>query len=289
MKGRRLSLLTVVVCALIMFSCKPQVPSKYIQPDDMEDILYDYHLSHAIAEKEPDRKTGNFNQSLYYHAVLQKHGVTEAEFDSSLVYYYTNMDRLVGIYNRLSKRLENEAMSLGASVGDINKYAQYSADGDTANVWTETTSTLLMPEPPYNKFTFDIEADSTYKAGDTFLFQFDTDFLVQDSRKEANVYLVLTYEGDSIFNKRDSIGYKKDSVYAQYSNVRRDGSSQLRVVSDPKKPVKRIKGFIYFGYGNDKKDLRLMFVNRIQLIRLHKVEGQETERSLPKIKKLDDR
>ena len=32
-------LFQVVVCAL-MFSCKPQIPSKYLQPDEMEDILY---------------------------------------------------------------------------------------------------------------------------------------------------------------------------------------------------------------------------------------------------------
>ena len=27
----------------LVFSCKPQVPDEYIQPDEFEDILYDFH------------------------------------------------------------------------------------------------------------------------------------------------------------------------------------------------------------------------------------------------------
>ena len=31
----------------LVFSCKPQVPDEYIQPDEFEDILYDFHLAMA--------------------------------------------------------------------------------------------------------------------------------------------------------------------------------------------------------------------------------------------------
>lgn len=254
----RVYIIALWVCVMFIVSCTPQVPSKYIQPDDMEDILYDYHMSQAMANKDYDRVEQGFKQSMYYYAVLQKHDVTEAEFDSSLVYYYTHTERLANIYTRISRRMEDEAMRLGASVGDINKYSQYAADGDTANVWNEATSLLLTPNSPYNRYSFNIIPDSTYKAGDTFLFQFDTDFLVEDGGKEANTVLMFTYEGDS--------------VTSHHNIIRASGMSQLRVTCDSRKPITEIRGFIYFGQGSKREGLRLLFIDRIQLIRFHKID-----------------
>ena len=34
---------------LLLAACKPTVPSQVIQPDDMEEVLYDYYLSNGMA------------------------------------------------------------------------------------------------------------------------------------------------------------------------------------------------------------------------------------------------
>jgi len=39
---KHLTLLVLVL--LVVSACSPTVPAQYIQPDDMEDILYDYFL-----------------------------------------------------------------------------------------------------------------------------------------------------------------------------------------------------------------------------------------------------
>ena len=39
----------------LVFSCKPQVPDEYIQPDEFEDILYDFHLADGMANGNGDR------------------------------------------------------------------------------------------------------------------------------------------------------------------------------------------------------------------------------------------
>ena len=48
-----------------MGACKPGTPSEFIQPDDMEDILVDYHLARAMAEQDggPYEET-NYRQAL---------------------------------------------------------------------------------------------------------------------------------------------------------------------------------------------------------------------------------
>ena len=120
---------------MAMVSCTPKVPSRYIQPDDMEDLLHDLHIAQAMAN-EAAHKDGDlgYQQNLYFAAVLEKHGVTKADFDSSLVYYYTRADRFSDIYKHVVERLSNEAMALGASEGEINRYANLNANGDTTNI-----------------------------------------------------------------------------------------------------------------------------------------------------------
>ncbi len=258
-----LSIMVVMMVVASLSSCTPSVPSRYIQPDEMEEILYDYHIAQSMAQNESDYNIAEYNKTLYYRSVLKKHDVTEAEFDSSMVYYYTYTDRLNGIYSNIAKRLEEEAMGLGASVGDINKYSQYKADGDTANVWNETTAMVLTPKPPYNKYTFSIATDSTYRTGDTFLFQFNSDFLYQNGTKDATAYIAITYENDS--------------VISQYRSIRRAGLTQIRFICDDHKKVKDIRGFIYLSQstGKDDNNLRLMFITQVQFIRFHKVPTKD--------------
>ncbi len=243
--------------AAFITSCSPGVSSDYIQPDEMEDILYDYHLAQAMADQD-DYTNKAYNQTLYYHAVLNKYGVTEELFDSSLHYYYTHAEQFAEMYGHISKRLEDEALRLGTSVGASNKYSQYDQTGDTANIWTETMSMVLSPMSPYNKYTFVLETDSTYKVGDTFLFLFDAAFLSKGGMMDCNAYLLLKYANDSV---------------AAFNNkISRNGSLQLRAKSDEEKALSEIRGFIYLDQADTKEELRVALLNQIQLIRFHKVE-----------------
>ena len=104
---------------MVCIGCKPTVPSDVIQPDDMEDILYDYYLSREMAQKPSSEGSTPYLRSMYYYAVLKKHSVTEAEFDSSLVYYYGHADELAKIYRRVSGRMENYGESIGLNTNGM--------------------------------------------------------------------------------------------------------------------------------------------------------------------------
>ena len=121
------------LCFAILFlvACKPSVPSEYLQPDEMTDILYDYHLASSMAELSANDSA---NTQQYRAAVLKKYEVTQQQFEASLAYYMRHTEQLKAIYEQLNERFTNEASALGASgiSGDNN---QFSANGDTANVW----------------------------------------------------------------------------------------------------------------------------------------------------------
>ncbi|MBQ9357269.1 MAG: DUF4296 domain-containing protein [Prevotella sp.] len=245
-----------------MAACKPGTPKQYIQPDDMEDILVDYHLAKAMAlEGGMPQYDRNYSQSLLTAAVLAKHGVTQAEFDSSLVYYYTRSDRFDPIYKRVAERLEEIALSQGASEGDIGKYANFNATGDTANIWPDRTTALMLPAPPYNIWQFNIEADTTFRRGDRLMMQFMSDYMFQAGTKAGVVYLAVTYE---------------DTVVSRNLHFSVSGLSQLRVPELADRMPKSIKGFFYLGQGSEQvAAARLLFLSNVQLIRFHTQHDDE--------------
>lgn len=239
-----------------MVGCKPTVPSKYIQPNDMEDILYDYHLAQSMARIDKNGLERDYNKTLLFGAVLKKYDVTEADFDSSLVYYYSHVDRLFAIYKGVQERMDNEAKSIGASVGEIGKYSQYKTVGDTANIWNQNTKAMLIPYPPYNRLDFELSADTTYRKGDSFLLNFMSTFMYQTGTKDAVVCMAIQYSNDSI------------ASYSTHVSV--SGIAQLRIPSDPSYSIKKLRGFVYLDKGSDKSNtLKLMIVSDIQLIRFH--------------------
>ncbi len=247
--------LTYLLVLMLVVACKPSVPSEYIQPGDMEDILYDYHLALAMARQKGSSEV-DYYRSLYFQEVLKKYGVTEAEFDSSLVYYYSHVYRLKDIYSEVNQRLSDEATNLGVAVGDINRYSQYSTTGDTANIWNLQTDMILIPRPTMNRFDFTVKVDSTFKKGDSFMFQFMSEYIWQSGSKDAAVCIVCKYEGDSIIQTVNHV-----SVV---------GTAQVRVPSNRQKNLKEMYGFIYLSDGGDDSNTRkMMFISQIQLIRFH--------------------
>ena len=187
MINRKTYLQVLLVVGLMLSACKPTVPVEIIQPDDMEDLLYDYYVAQNITG---DSRDGNDYRTKYNYAlVFKKYGVTEAEFDSSLVYYYNHIEDLYKIYESVQARLSDEALELGASVGDVERYMKRSLSGDTMDIWTGHRHHLFFPQPPYNIFQFTQKADTACRPNDSYLLTFGSSFLVQSGSRSATALL----------------------------------------------------------------------------------------------------
>ena len=84
------------VCFFLM-GCKPKRPKGILSESKMEKIMVDYHLAQGMADATEggDMETRRYK---YIQAVFKKHHITEAEFDSSLVYYFENSEKFLEIY-----------------------------------------------------------------------------------------------------------------------------------------------------------------------------------------------
>lgn len=268
MKRQGVHLVIVGATVMVLLSaCKPQVPSKYLQPDEMEDLMYDYYISQGITNSKGG--TTEYDRRYNMQAMLKKHGLTNAEFDSMLVYYYNHMELMDEIYSNIQKRLGDEALELGASEGEVERFTIQSASGDTTDVWEGKRQLMLLPIPPYHIVQFTQKADTSFHKGDSFLLTFGSQFLVPSGSRNATAYLAVTYENDSVISTSSSI------------NVA--GGSMVRINPCSLK-AKRLDGYIYMPRRNqsdNESESSVMLLNHIQLMRFHHREQSEEKKDAP--------
>lgn len=259
MKKLMICLVAVMALLFCVSSCKPSLPSGVLSKGKMTDILYDYHLALAMAHMDDN---GDKGQSLAYReAVLRKHDVTSAEFDSSMVYYMRHTELLEDVYKDLTDRYNNEITAMGGSASAGGEFANLSATGDTANVWNLATSMVFMPVQPFNSTSFDIKVDSTFHKGDRLMLDFDAQFIYQDGMRNGVAMLAVQFGNDSIAQRTIMI------QSTQHYSVELSDADSLG--------IKSVKG--YFMLMNDdngtgvssQTTLKLMFLEHIKLIRMH--------------------
>lgn len=259
MKKLMICLVAVMALLFCVSSCKPSLPSGVLSKGKMTDILYDYHLALAMAHMDDN---GDKGQSLAYReAVLRKHDVTSAEFDSSMVYYMRHTELLEDVYKDLTDRYNNEITAMGGSAKEGGEFANLSATGDTANVWNLATSMVFMPVKPFNSSSFNIKVDSTFHKGDRLMLDFDAQFIYQDGMRNGVAMLAVQFGNDSIAQR--TIMIQSTQHYS------------VELSDDDSLGIKSVKG--YFMLMNDdngtgvssQTTLKLMFLEHIKLIRMH--------------------
>lgn len=145
-----------------------KVPPGVIPPDDMSELLADIHVGESFAEYNmskfhTDSARENLRQSVY-----RRHGVTEAEVDSSFAWYGHHIDVFNDVYARTVEILEDRQKSLGNLIAS---QASVSFTGDSVDIWTGSRHVEISPRSPAQGLRFDLTADSTLHPGDSYTWR----------------------------------------------------------------------------------------------------------------------
>lgn len=258
---KRTYLLVILATLLsVTFGCKPRRPEGVLSPQKLEDVLVDYHLAQGVADNmEADNH--EVERYLLVQSVFRKHGLTEAEFDSSLVYYCSRAEEMEKIYGKVMERMKTKAALYNLDSGnERNIYANLTADGDTANIWRGKDGVALFPNQLQNVLQFSIQADSTFRKGDSFIWHMRSQIVSQGYLNDAVAMLRLEYENDTVVctttNVGSSIAY--DLTY--------NPTQALDTV-----PLRNVSGFVYLTLRqeNDNK-FQMLLLQEISLVRMHK-------------------
>ncbi|MBR4644597.1 MAG: DUF4296 domain-containing protein [Bacteroidaceae bacterium] len=225
----------------------------------MEKVLVDYHLAQGMAESA---EGGDIEAARYkfIQAVFKKHHITEAVFDSSLVYYFENSEVFLEIYKNVSQKVQAQAEKFGVDArATNNQYSHLTSQGDTANIWTDHTNACIIPNKLQNIYQFVLYADSTYQTGDAFIWHFHTQYITQGMDRESYAVFMLQYENDSVVGVTQHIR----------------GNNNFDLKYTPKAPLdtvplRKINGFVYIptSQSND-NSLMVLILQDLSMIRMH--------------------
>lgn len=252
---------TFIVGLAFLTSCGKEIPDEIIQPKKMERVLYDYHLMLSLSDnsKSTEREANK-------NYIFQKHDITKADFDSSMVWYTRETKELMTIYENLNKRFKREyehTARLLESREDTD--SRTFASGDTVDVWIKENLLWFTKAPLNNLQTFEIKADTTFREKDAFYWNMDYCFFA---------------EGEAIMGL--NVVYENDSVIGMTKSVTQSGPQSIYLHTDSTFNIKTLNGFIYVPENQDEKPNIL--VHHISLTRYHLTEYTDSlsSDSIPK-------
>ena len=99
-----------VACVLLLAlaGCRPR---GVLSSREMRDVLYDLHRADGAIQVAGYNYSHDEELASYYKSVLDKHGITQAQFDSSLVWYTDNPQIFNKIYPQVVARLEADYLA----------------------------------------------------------------------------------------------------------------------------------------------------------------------------------
>lgn len=253
------SFLCLTLACFVLMGCKPKRPKGILSESKMEKVMVDYHLAQGMAEAA---ESGDVEATRYKYiqAVFRKHNITEAAFDSSLVYYFENSEKFLEIYNNVSLKVQAQAEKFGVDArATQNQYSHLTNQGDTANIWTDHTNACIIPDKLHNIYQFVLTSDSTYQAGDAFIWHFHTQYITPGIDREAFAVLTLQYENDSVVSVTQHIR----------------GNNNFDIKYTPSEPLdtvnlRKMNGFIFMPpLQPGENGMMVLLLQDLSMIRMH--------------------
>ena len=248
----RLRWVCLMAMACGLAACDVERPNAVLSDAVMEDVLYDYHIAKAFGEQTS--RNENYKRVLYVDYVYKKHGITEAQFDSSMVWFSRHPDVLSEIYRKVTERLRAEEEHIERLVALRENKPLTSRAGDSVDVWAWQRIYQLSGKPMDNRIAFTLPSDSNFKARDTL--RWSIHFVFSGEAYDSLDAPVMAMQ----------MRFTNDSVIGDFVRVHEAGTRMLTLTGDTLGDIKEVNGFIYYPRQRETKTL---VMNKISLMRYH--------------------
>ncbi len=261
---RRGAVKIVLFMLLPLFvSCKVDFPENVLSPEKMEAVLYDYHLTSSMATTIA---SADYKEKLMYSYVYEKHKISKEQFDSSLVWYNRYPKHIKRIYENIEARLQSEidVLKLNDGINSRNVDLELAnLTGSVAELWTGHTVRMLSPTPLTNKvqFSFDVPKESSFVAGDSIVFSFNTVFVPgSDVGIKQQLHTALTLE------------YGNGTSLMMGADVPEAGECVVAAPRCDSVRLKSMSGYVYY-FDNDSLSASFALISNISLRRFHPADS----------------
>lgn len=205
-------LLLFVAFVLAFTACKKE-PNKTLSRKEITNFLIDLHKLDGALSAQGMGAVDDQNNVFYYNALLKKHGITKAQFDSTLVYYAKNPKKFERVYTDVI----NELTSLDERVkaGVFHPIDSTALRQSVENIWPlQKTRYYFTKDSTPIKIQFVIK-NRQLAWNDVYKLSFLHQVGKSDSVKNKQAVIRIHYRG----NQTDSIVCKtiSDSILRRYT------------------------------------------------------------------------
>lgn len=239
---RRVPVLAIVVSMIMLAACK-STPDGVLSHDDFVDLLVDFHKGEAYVDINYRDFREDSAKDAYQQSVFIKHGITQQDFDSTLMWYGGHVEEYISVYDDVIARLQDEANNT-----KVKADASLSVYGDSVNTWMENAHYVINDKSPSQFLTFYIEKDDNWEKGDSYTWQFK----VFNRRSTARWTMVVEYT-DMTSEYRTS----------EINQDNQDAWSRITLVVDSLRTPIAIYGYAQFNPGEDEE----IYLDSVALIR----------------------
>ena len=180
---------TYIICLLIGMlvgaSCIDR-PDYVLDEDQMVDLLVDVHKAEGLIEMQASNNHDQDYQKSIMAAVLIEHGVSRAQYDSSLMWYARHLKLLVRVYSHVEERLLEEHDMWSILAIDSRDFVTSEA-GDSVELWTMRNFLALDTRRTLSRRFWELESDSNFHKGDTLRWTFDVNHLIEGQKLIASI------------------------------------------------------------------------------------------------------
>jgi hypothetical protein len=214
----------------------------------MRAVLYDMQMAEAIVETNNESYRTSDERQVVYNAVFAKHHVTQAEYDSSLIWYGQNMDLYMSIYKLVLKDI-NENI---AAMGDVkpNPLSGEASAKDSIDIWIYNRSYIFKQERVFNILTFDIAPQKPYSSGSSYVFGLSVWGMPPGLKYNPKIHISAV---------------QTDTIISVNKEITGDGYYEAVVRTVDAKPVSRVYGYILMN--DSETSYHHIYLDNIQLMK----------------------
>jgi hypothetical protein len=217
MKNSGKLLLLAAIPACIMAACSNH-PDGVVSEGKMVDVMSDLTLAEAYSSRPYVVMVDDSTKRLIRQTIMDKNGITEADFDSTLAWYGHNMDQYAILYSKIQKELkERKEKMIGKEI----------ATPEGESLWPLPSMLAVGPNDFSPNISFEIPG-SSIKPGEVLEWKMRFNRLVGS----GTILLAAEYsELETVVSRR---------------GFRENATTTLHLTTDSTRTPKRIIGYIHF-------------------------------------------
>lgn len=138
------TILCIGLLLVVLSSCTVR-PRSVLSPKEMTDVLYDLHSAEGVLQAAGYNMGKDEELNAYYETILMNHKITQAQFDSSLVWYTDNPKQFCIVYGKVVQRLKEDRDAALEESARMSR--RFFADNDVFHIADTADITLFHCSP----------------------------------------------------------------------------------------------------------------------------------------------